>query len=203
MITDRGGVVTQPPETGRKTTAPWRRFSPTLWLVLVWQAFLVAAGIAVGSSRLISRAAPGGDVPTSPTRSMRSVDVNVLSPSTPVIDQGVVPQGACGVEFFSVTNRSATAISVARIKSSCECAEVKLSRSTIGPGETVTGLATLDLAQSPDFVGGLAAEIAAHRSSGAELFRVEVRAEVIPRDDFTGITRGAIHDAAFKPWRTP
>lgn len=111
-----------------------------------------------------------------------------LTPSNHIVDIGIVPKGTRHAQVFSVTNHCATALTVQRFRTSCDCVELQLARPTVGPGETVLCIARIDLRESIDFQGGLAVDAVGLAASGAELVKLEIRAQVEPIETFSGLS---------------
>lgn len=110
-----------------------------------------------------------------------------LLASSDVIDLGVLPQGAHRTEVFSLTNIGRAPVTIERVKTSCDCAVVKVARSTVKPNETTLVSAALDFRHSRDednFSGGLSIDVVGVDSSGTEVFAVVLRAQVMEADAF-------------------
>lgn len=76
-----------------------------------------------------------------------------LTPSSDVIDLGILPQAASHGEYFSLTNHGLLPTTIGRIRTSCDCLQVHVARAKLEAGETIIGQATLDLGKSGDFTG--------------------------------------------------
>lgn len=78
-----------------------------------------------------------------------------------------------------IKNQSDHAVEVTQIEKSCECLEVKLSPTKIGPGERTLAQLHYDGTKEPDFMGSLLIEVKLNDDKGNNVGLVEVPIEVI------------------------
>jgi hypothetical protein len=78
-----------------------------------------------------------------------------LIPSVARLDFGTVKPGGRSERAFSVHNPGATTVTVADIRTSCECFQIRLRQKVVGPGETVPATAVVDFSKDAQFVGRL------------------------------------------------
>jgi hypothetical protein len=77
----------------------------------------------------------------------------VSSPAT--IDVGSIPAGSRCERDFYLQNLGPVPVELTEINTSCECFQIALERSLIGPGEKTKAVARIDFTHDPAFAGNL------------------------------------------------
>lgn len=95
------------------------------------------------------------------------------------IDLGVIVKGESTTFQQWVSNKGDKPVLVANIYTSCECVNVRLSKSQIAPSERVIAQCSYDGKKAPDFLGSLLIEITLYDENGNKVGRIEVPLEVI------------------------
>lgn len=118
------------------------------------------AAIAAGVLLLLGLAFPSfGDRSRKPQVSTAAGDAKkrttLLIPSAARLDFGTVKPGARSEKAFSVHNPGPTPVTVADIRTSCECFQIRLQQKVVGPGQTVPATAVVDFSKDAQFVGRL------------------------------------------------
>jgi len=96
---------------------------------------------------------------------------------------GVVFQGESTRINQWVRNQSDKEIHTAKIEKSCECLDVRLSKSQIASGERVLAHFTYNGTKEPDFVGSLLIEVTFSDENEKNVGRIEVPIEVLSKKD--------------------
>lgn len=104
-------------------------------------------------------------------------------PIEATIHLGVIVQGESTTFKQWVSNKGDKPVHVANIYTSCECVNLRLSKSQIAPGERVIALCSYDGKKEPDFLGSLLIEITISDENGNKVGRIEVPLEVISETD--------------------
>jgi hypothetical protein len=103
------------------------------------------------------------------------------------IELGVIFQASLSNTSRWLTNQSDREIHVAKIEGSCECVDVRLSKSRIASGERVLAQCTYDGTKEPTFVGALAIDVILTNSEGNRIGKIDVSVEVRSKNDFPEI----------------
>ncbi len=90
------------------------------------------------------------------------------------MDLGVVVQGQSAKLSSRIKNQSTNPVQVSKIESSCECLEVRFSRTRISPGESVLAHAHYDGVREPEFVGALQIEVQLIDDKGTKVGQIDV-----------------------------
>jgi hypothetical protein len=106
------------------------------------------------------------------------VGANSDTPS--VIDVGTIAAGGSAESELTLTNSTDVPISIARVRTSCECVSVVPSASRIESHKTQKVVAHIDLSDEPDFTGGLGPDIEFLDAAQQTRFRFTLRAAVRP-----------------------
>ena len=140
------------------------------WQPLIWAS--LGAWVPMGCSRDISK----------PT--VKPSGTSALLPIQDTVDLGILFQGESTVFDRWLKNTSGREVHVDKIEKSCECVDMKLSKSHLAPGERVLGVFTYDGNKELDFVGALAIEISLLDVEGNKAGRIEVPVEVVSKKEF-------------------
>lgn len=124
---------------------------------------LIAMLVSLGSVRSPPRDSP----PFAATEGSKSCDL------------GRITAGGAREAELRLVNASSSVIEIARVRTSCPCIQVTLLEHRIGPRQTAVARVRLDLAQEPEFVGGLCPEIEFLDAAGRSLFVRTVNATVV------------------------
>jgi len=98
---------------------------------------------------------------------------------------GVIPRAGSRETVTRLTNPTNRTIRWSKLRTSCGCLSVVSSTNVIAPREDAFAKICLDVGEEPEFVGSLALEVTAVGSDGADAFRFDVRAEVVPETELT------------------
>lgn len=91
-----------------------------------------------------------------------------------------LPRGGHAELCFSLTNSGSAEVTIEEITTTCDCFQVEIPRRTVAAGETISGVAHVNLTHEPGFTGRLWLEaigIARHVSQPA--FRIAAEANVM------------------------
>lgn len=130
---------------------------------------LIAIFASVGSLRLPPRDSLSHSARLAASGAPKSCDLGTIAAG-----------GKCDAELrlFNACDR---VIEIARVRTSCPCVQVTLLEHRIGPRQPVIARVRLDLAQEPEFVGGLCPEIEFLDAAGRSLFVRTLNATVVRR----------------------
>lgn len=106
--------------------------------------------------------------------------------TTPVfrdVNLGILRRAPRREMVIRLANRTRRPVPCTELRTSCGCLSVVANKTSIDPSDDALAMVRLDLADRPGFVGNLAVEATAVDSDGAESFRFNVLAEVVPEDD--------------------
>jgi hypothetical protein len=118
-------------------------------------------------------------VPVSGQKPDRVQAVKMLQPSSIEIDLGEVRPGGQKNAIFRLANNGTTEIEIARIRTSCACLRVELTKTTVRPSEPIEAKVLLDLRVEPDFTGSLGVDVEGFGPAGEKLFAVLVLVAVL------------------------
>lgn len=103
------------------------------------------------------------------------------------IDLGVVVQGETGQITKWVRNRSDKHIHVADMNKTCECIDVRMSRTQIAANGQVLVDFSYDGAKENDFSGSLVIEVQLSDRAGKALGTLEVSVEVVSKKAYSSL----------------
>lgn len=105
------------------------------------------------------------------------------------VNLGVVPRGGRREIFMRLANPTAQVLRWSKLRTTCPCLSVVVDKNALEPSGDAFAKVSLDSSKQPQFVGNLSIEVTAIGSDGAEVFRFDVRAEVVPEDElaFVGV----------------
>ncbi len=110
-----------------------------------------------------------------------SVDPVATTPPSirATIDLGVIIQGkSCAMNRW-IRNDGDHPIHIVKIDKSCDCLDIRLSRSQLAPGERTLAYCSYDGSHELDFVGSLAIVVTLYDKKGSELGVINVPIEVV------------------------
>lgn len=103
-----------------------------------------------------------------------------LTPTPAVLELGTLSPGDVTRAELLVSNDGSLPVTVAEIRTSCPCLEVRLDEYTIQPGQTVRGQLVFDTTAEPDFAGGLSVSVTGTDSSGRTILSLTAEAIIRP-----------------------
>jgi hypothetical protein len=137
-----------------------------------------AARAAAITALCLSACKPSVIVPP-PLDPMRAGETGrlIVGPK-PVLSLGTLAPGQSASGRMSLRNTSASAVTVARIDTSCPCVRVAPLTTRIDSGTEATLTVAFDPTEEPDFRGGLSVELTGFDVGGFILFKARVDLDI-------------------------
>lgn len=99
------------------------------------------------------------------------------------VNLGVIPRAGRAVAVTRLVNPTGQPLSWSSLGASCPCVSVVAHSNELQAHDDTFAKIFFDGSESPRFLGSVAVEVRALASDGAEVFRFDVRGEVVPEDE--------------------
>jgi len=109
--------------------------------------------------------------------------LRLLTISTERLEFGAMAPKSSHEQALWLSNAGSVSLTIASVKSNCDCLSLHLKHTTLEPGERLQALARLDFAKEPDFTGSLMSTLTLVVGGNGERETVEIQvlADVIEK----------------------
>lgn len=153
--------------------------------------YFARRGLARGACRVAARllwtctlgcggSRDSGSIAHAPTPAATARNASLVLPE---VNLGVVERGGKRELVTRLSNPTDRSMQWTALRTSCDCLSVIAAKNSLEPSDDVFAKISYDGGERPEFVGNLAVAVTALAPDGAEVFRFDVRAQIVPEEE--------------------